>query len=139
MPTGSPHRDLASNRKARHHYDILDTYEAGLLLLGTEVKSLRTNGGSIQEAYVVIDKGEVWLKKASIVPYQMAHLFNHEEIRDRKLLLHHREILKLKQSSQEKGLTIIPLSLYLKRGNVKIKIALAKGRSQYDKRTKLKE
>ncbi len=132
--------ELVSNRKATHDYEILETYEAGIVLLGTEIKSLRNHGGSLQEAYVLItDSGEAILKNASIAPYKFGNLFNHEERRDRKLLLHKREMAKLKTLSQEKGLTLIPLGMYLKNGFVKVKIAVAKGKRSYDKRAALKE
>ena len=132
--------ELVSNRKATHDYEILETYEAGIVLLGTEIKSLRTHGGSLQDAYVLItEAGDPILKNASIAPYRFGNLFNHEERRDRKLLLHKREIAKLQSLSQEKGLTLIPLGMYLKNGYVKVKVAIAKGKRSYDKRAALKE
>ncbi len=132
--------ELVSNRRASHDYTILDTYEAGIMLVGTEVKSLRAHGGSLQEAYVLVtDLLVPLLKNANIAPYRFGNLFNHEEKRDRKLLMHKREILKLKALSQEKGLTLIPLSMYLKGGFVKVKIAVCKGKRSYDKRSALKE
>lgn len=132
--------DLVSNRRATHDYEILDTFEAGIVLLGTEIKSLRNHGGSLQEAYILVtDSGDVLLKNSSIAPYKFGSVFNHEERRERKLLLHKREILKLKSLSQEKGLTLIPLGMYLKNGYVKVKIAVAKGKRTYDKRAALKE
>jgi SsrA-binding protein len=132
--------ELVSNRRATHDYEILETYEAGIVLLGTEIKSLRGHGGSLQEAYILVStSGEVILKNASIAPYKFGSIYNHEEKRERKLLLHKREIAKLKTLSQEKGLTLIPLSLYLKQGFVKVKVAVAKGKRAYDKRASLKE
>ncbi len=132
--------DLVSNRRATHDYEILDTYEAGIALLGTEIKSLRNHGGSLQDAYVLVtDSGDVLLKNASIAPYKFGSIHNHEDRRERKLLLHKREILKLKSLSQEKGLTLIPLGMYLKNGYVKVKVAVAKGKRTYDKRSALKE
>ncbi len=132
--------ELVSNRRATHEYEILETFEAGIVLLGTEIKSLRNHGGSLQEAYVLIsDSGVAILKNASIAPYKFGSLFNHEERRERKLLLHKREILKLKSLSTEKGLTLIPLAMYLKEGYVKVKIAVAKGKRTFDKRAALKE
>ncbi|QVL54781.1 MAG: SsrA-binding protein SmpB [Simkaniaceae bacterium] len=131
--------ELVSNRRARHDYEILEALEAGMSLQGTEIKSLRDHGGSLQEAYVIIDKMEAWLKGASIAPYSFGNIHNHEEKRDRKLLLHKREIEKLKRSIQEKGLTIIPLAIYLKRGRAKVKIAVARGKKQHDKRSAIKE
>jgi len=131
--------ELVSNRRARHDYEILEALEAGMSLQGTEIKSLRDHGGSLQEAYVIIDKMEAWLKGASIAPYSFGNIHNHEEKRDRKLLLHKREIEKLKRSIKEKGLTIIPLAIYLKRGRAKVKIAVARGKKQHDKRSAIKE
>ncbi len=131
---------LVSNRRAYHDYEVLETFEAGIALLGTEVKSLRNHGGSLQDAYILVtQEGIVILKNSSITPYRFGNLFNHEERRDRKLLLHKREILKLRTLSQEKGLTLIPLALYLKKGRVKIKIGCARGKKLYDKRAALKE
>ena len=132
--------DLASNRRATYDYAILDTFEAGISLLGTEVKSLRIHGGNLQGAYVLVDlQNDVWLKYCSIAPYKFGVTFTHEEKRDRKLLLHKREIEKLKKASEEKGLTLIPLSMYLKNGRVKVKIGIAKGKKAYDKRAAIKE
>jgi SsrA-binding protein len=131
--------ELVSNRRARHEYEILETVEAGIVLLGTEIKSLRNHGGSLQDAYVVIDKGEAYLKQASIAPYKFGNVFNHEERRDRKLLLHFYEITKLKKSIEQKGLTIIPLAMYLKKGIVKVKLGVAKGKKRHDKRHAIKE
>ena len=131
--------ELVSNRRAFHDYEILDTYEAGMILLGTEIKSLRNHGGSLQEAYVLISEGKVILKNATIAPYRFGSLYNHPEKRERQLLLHKREILKLQSASQEKGLTLIPLALYLKNGFVKCKIGVAKGKKSYDKRQSLKQ
>ena len=131
--------ELVSNRKARHNYEIIETYEAGIALLGTEIKSLRHHGGGLQDAYVVIDKNEAWLKNASIAPYHYGNIHNHEERRDRKLLLHRREIDKLKRIVDQKGLTLIPLSLYLSKGRVKVKLAVARGKKLYDKRKATQE
>ena len=105
--------ELVSNRRATHDYEILDTYEAGIILKGTEIKSLRDHGGSLQDAYVLVsDRNDVILKNSSIAPYRFGGVFNHEERRDRPLLLHKREIAKLKSFSTEKGLTLIPLGMY---------------------------
>jgi SsrA-binding protein len=131
--------DLVSNRKAFHNYEILETFEAGIVLAGTEIKSLRSGGGSLQDAYVVLHHGETWLKNCSIAPYKFGNIYNHEERRERKLLLHKREILKLKSQVEEKGLAIIPLAMYLKKGFVKVKIAIARGKKAYDKRASIKE
>lgn len=131
--------ELVSNRKATYEYEILDTWEAGIVLVGTEIKSLRNHGGSLQDSYVIVSKGEVILKNASIAPYKFGNLFNHEERRDRKLLLHKREIEKLYTLSQEKGLTLIPLGMFLKNGFVKVKIACCRGKKLHDKRASIKE
>lgn len=131
--------DLVSNRRATHDYEILDTLEAGIALLGTEIKSLRDNGGTLQDAYIKIFDNEAWLIGSSIAPYRFGNVHNHEEKRDRKLLLHKREIATLRVATQEKGLTIIPLSFYLKNGRVKVRIATAKGKKTLDKRHAIKE
>ena len=131
--------ELVSNRKATHQYEILDTWEAGIMLLGTEIKSLRGHGGSLQDSYILVSGRDVILKNASIAPYKFGNVFNHEERRDRKLLLHKWEIEKLSTLSQEKGLTLIPLSMYLKDGFVKVKIASCRGKKLHDKRASLKE
>lgn len=132
-------RDLVKNRRALHDYEILETCEAGIVLLGTEIKSLRQHHGSLHEAHIRPDEGALWLVGASIPPYRFGNIYNHEEKRDRKLLLHHREIEHLSRSVQEKGLTLIPLAMYLVRGRVKVKVALAKGKRLYDKRETLQK
>lgn len=132
-------QDLVSNRRATHDYEILETFEAGVALQGTEVKSLRNNGGSLQESYIKVIRNEVWLIGSNIAVYRYGNIHNHEEKRDRKLLMHKREINRLKEASQEKGLTLIPLSFYLKQGRVKARIAIAKGKKSYDKRHDIKE
>lgn len=138
MPDEKP-KDLVSNRRARHDYEILETFETGIALQGTEIKSIRNNGASLQEAYVKIFHNEVWLVGCSIAPYRYGNVHNHEERRDRKLLLHKREIERLRIATQEKGLTIIPLAFYLKSGRIKVRIALAKGKKSPDKRADMKE
>jgi SsrA-binding protein len=130
--------DLVSNRKAHHNYEILETLESGIVLLGTEIKSLRDHGGNLQDSYVVFHRGEAYLKNSSISPYKFGNIYNHEERRERKLLLHKRELLRLKSVIDEKGLTIIPLSMYLKHGLVKVRLGVAKGKKAYDKRASLK-
>ncbi|MGE5195699.1 MAG: SsrA-binding protein SmpB [Anaerolineae bacterium] len=130
--------ELVSNRRAFHDYEILETFESGIVLLGTEIKSLREHGGGLQDSFIDISQDEAWLKNASIAPYRFGNIYNHEEKRPRKLLLHKREIAKLKTSTAEKGLTLIPLSLYLKNGYVKVKVAIAKGKKAYDKRQALR-
>ncbi len=131
--------DLVSNRRGAYDYEILETFEAGIVLQGTEIKSLRDNGGSLQEAYVKVINRELWLIGCSIAPYRYGNIHNHEDKRDRKLLMHKREIARLKEATQEKGLTIIPLAFYLKEGRVKVKIACAKGKKNIDKRATIKE
>lgn len=139
MSKKSPPNELVSNRKARHNFEIIDTFEAGIVLTGTEVKSLRDNGGSLQEAYIRVKSGEIWLLKCHIAHWKYGNVHNHEETRERKLLMHKKEIQRLKTATQEKGLTIVPLSFYLKGGKVKVKLATARGKSHLDKRKTLKE
>jgi SsrA-binding protein len=131
--------DLVSNRKAFHDYEILETFEAGILLMGTEVKSLRAHSGNLQDAYILVSGTVAVLKNCSIAPYAQGITFGHEEKRERKLLLHKRELARLEKAGQEKGLAIIPLAFYLKGGIIKVKIAIAKGRKTYDKRAALKK
>lgn len=132
--------ELVSNRKAGHDYEILETFEAGIVLVGTEIKSLKNHGGSLQDSYVDAKGAEFWLLNSSISPYTFGNVFNHEEKRPRKLLMHKREIAKIRRTVIEKGLVLIPLSIYLnKKGIAKVKIAIAKGKKAYDKRAALKE
>lgn len=131
--------DLVSNKRATFNYEILETFESGIALQGTEIKSLRDHGGSLQEAYVKIISNEIWLVGCNIAKYRYGNVHNHEERRDRKLLMHKREIAKLKVATQEKGLTIIPLAMFLKDGRAKVKIGLAKGKNTVDKRETIKE
>lgn len=126
---------IARNKKARHEYSILDTYEAGMSLTGTEVKALRLGRASLVDAWVEIDRyGEAWLHGANIPVYAMGTWTNHAPTRKRKLLLHKQEIGKLMQKVQSKGLTIVPLELYFLRGRAKVEIALAEGKQEWDKR-----
>ncbi|MEW6717489.1 MAG: SsrA-binding protein SmpB [Chloroflexota bacterium] len=125
---------VATNRKARHDFFILDTYEAGIALKGSEIKSIRAGQISIKEAYIRIEDMEAWLINAHIAPYDPASHFNHDPTRPRKLLLHHQEITRLWDDVRQKGATIIPLRVYLSSGRAKIEIALAKGKKAYDKR-----
>ncbi len=125
---------VATNRKARFQYFLLETFEAGIVLQGSEIKSIRAGQISLNEAYVRIEEDEVWLVEAHIAPYGQASFFNHEPKRRRKLLLNRREINHLARKVQEKGLTIIPVRVYLKDGRAKVEIALAKGKKTYDKR-----
>ncbi len=125
---------VATNRKARHQYHFHDTYEAGLVLQGTEIKSIRAGRVSLQEGFVLFEGGEAWLVNVHIAQYDPASRQNHEPRRRRKLLLHRREIDRLQGRAQEKGYTIVPTKLYLKDGRAKVEIALAKGKKLYDKR-----
>lgn len=128
---------IAQNRKARHDYAILDTYEAGVALVGTEVKSLRLGRASLVEAYATVDDGEVWLRGLNIPEYTLGSWTNHEPRRTRKLLLHREEIERLIGKIREGGLTLVPLSLYFSDGKVKCELALARGKRAYDKRADL--
>jgi SsrA-binding protein len=132
-------KELVSNRRAGYNYEILETFEAGIALQGTEIKSLRDNGGSLQEAYVKVQGNELWLTGCTIAPYRYGNIHNHDEKRERKLLMHKREIHKLLNASQISGLALIPLSFYLKNGRVKVKIAIGKGKKTFDKRETIKE
>lgn len=128
---------IAQNRRARHDYSILDEYEAGVALLGTEVKSLRLGRASLVDAYATVDDGEVWLRGLHIPEYTQGSWTNHEPRRTRKLLLHRGEIDRLIGKIKEGGLSLVPLSLYFSDGKVKCELALAKGKKSYDKRTDL--
>ena len=132
-------RTLAENRKARHDFFIEEVYEAGIELIGTEVKSIRMGKVNLKESYAEIKNGEMFIVGMHISPYEMGNIFNRDPLRDRKLLLHKEEILKLQQLSQRDGYTLIPLSLYLKNGRVKLSVAVAKGKKNYDKRDALLE
>ncbi len=127
-------KSICKNRKARYDYHILETFEAGMVLLGTEVKSLRAGKASLTDAYGSIEKGELWLVGLHITPYDKAAIDNHEPERRRKLLLNWRELKKITVKVQDKGLTLIPLALYFKGGWAKAEIALAQGKRKYDKR-----
>lgn len=132
--------DLVRNRKALHNYHILDTWEAGIALQGTEVKALRAGRGQLQDAYVDAAGGELWLKQANISPYEFGTYANHDPLRPRKLLLHRAEILKIIAKVERKGFTLVPLAIYLNaKGKIKVKIALAEGKTHGDKREALKE
>jgi SsrA-binding protein len=130
---------IAQNRKARHNYDIEDTYEAGIVLTGTEVKSLRAGRASLVDGYAEVRDGEVWLRNVHIPEYDQGSWTNHEPRRSRKLLMRRDEISRLIGKTRERGLTLIPLSLYFKDGYAKVEIALAKGRKTHDKRQALVE
>ena len=129
---------IAENRKARHDYTIEDEYEAGLVLLGTEVKSLRQGRVNLKDSYARIKDGEVYVYQIHIGPYPFAYYGNHDPLRPRKLLLHKREIKRLYGKVNEKGHTLVPLRIYFKDGKVKLTLALAKGKRQYDKREAIK-
>jgi SsrA-binding protein len=129
---------VARNPKATHDFHVLDTIEAGLVLTGTEVKSLRRRGASIKEGYARVSRGEVWIEKLNITPYEQGNRYNHDPIRARKLLLHRREIEKLIGAVERDGLALIPLELYFIRGRAKLLLALAKGKKAHDKREDLK-
>jgi SsrA-binding protein len=134
MPKETGHKVIASNRRARHDYSILDTYEAGLVLVGTEVKSLRAGKASLADAFATVDDGEVFLRGLHIPEYDRGTWTNHEPRRTRKLLLHRGEIEKLIGKTKESGLSLVPLSMYFKDGKVKVELALARGKRAYDKR-----
>jgi len=130
---------VARNRRARHEFDLLETVEAGLVLTGTEVKSLRNGKASLEESYAAVERDEVWLYGCDIPEYLQANRMNHKPKRPRKLLLHRREIDKLIAKSSERGLTIVPLKIYFKDGIAKVEISVARGRKLYDKREALKK
>lgn len=130
---------VSDNRQARYLYEILETYEAGIALAGTEVKSIRAGKVNLRDGYAFIRNGEAWLSNVHISPYQAGgEYFNHEPRRVRKLLLHRREINKLIGQVEQQGLTLVPLKMYFKRGRVKVSIGLAKGKKLYDKRETIK-
>jgi SsrA-binding protein len=130
---------VASNRKARHDYSIEDVYEAGIVLTGTEVKALRAGRASLVDGFVSVDGGEAWLEGVHIPEYTQGTWTNHAPRRKRKLLLHREEITRLDSRVREKGLTIVPLSLYFLDGRAKVEIALARGKREWDKRQALRE
>jgi SsrA-binding protein len=127
-------RVVAENRKARHDYHVLDTWEVGVVLVGTEVKAIREGRVNLRDSYARVDNGEVWLLNVHISPYSHRGYAQHAELRQRKLLLHRHEIRKLVGRTAEKGLTLVPLELYFNRGRVKVLLALAKGKQAHDKR-----
>ncbi len=129
---------IASNRKARHNYHISNEMEAGIVLVGTEVKSIRQGRINLKDSYADIKNGELFLKQMHITPYKYAYYDNHDPLRTRKLLLHKRELKKLTVKVAERGFTIVPLKVYFKNGKIKIQIGLAKGKKLYDKRESIK-
>jgi SsrA-binding protein len=134
-----PVRPIVSNRKARHEYEVLSTLEAGLVLQGTEVKSLREGKANLQDAFASFERGELWLSNLHISPYEPGNRFNHDPLRRRKLLLHRRELRKLVGQVEQKGLTLVPLDLHFRGGVAKVTIALVRGKKLHDKRADIKQ
>ena len=132
-------RDIAVNRRARHEFHIEETLEAGIVLLGSEIKALREGKANLKDSYGRIEGDEVWLWNAHISPYAPASQFGHEPTRTRKLLLHREEISRLTGKVKERGLTLVPLRLYFKRGRAKVELALARGKKHHDKRDAIRE
>ena len=132
-------KTVCENRKARHDYFIHETYEAGIELQGTEVKSLRAGKANLRDSYAEVKDGEVFVEHMHISPYEQGNIFNHEPLRRKRLLLHKREILKLFGKTREKGFTLVPLKIYFKHGRAKMELALASGKHNYDKRDALHE
>lgn len=132
-------RTIVSNRKARHEFELLEFFEAGIVLTGSEIKSIRAGKANLQEAYVSVEAGEAWLTGSYIAPYEMAGYAGHEPTRRRKLLLHRKEIDQLHFDVRAKGVTLVPLRLYLKDGLAKLEIALARGKQLHDKRQAIRE
>lgn len=128
---------IAQNRRARHDYEILDTYEAGLALLGTEVKSMRMGKANLSDGYARFQAGEGWLHGVRVEPYGAGNQFNHDPERPRKLLLNRSEISRILGRTEEKGLTLVPLRLYFKRGRAKVEIAIVRGKKQHDRRREI--
>jgi SsrA-binding protein len=131
---GSDIVPISRNKRAFHEFEIFDTLECGLVLTGTEVKSLRAGFGSLEEAYAKIDQGELWLINSDIPEYSMAHRFNHKPKRPRKLLLHKRELTKFASKAAQQGYTLVPLKMYFKKGRAKVELAVARGKKLHDKR-----
>lgn len=132
--TAEPRRLIAENRKARHDYHVLEVFETGVVLLGTEVKAIREGRVNLRDSFARLDRGEVWLMNVHISPYSHRGYADHPEKRQRKLLMHRHEIQKLTGKVAEKGLTLVPLEMYFKEGRVKVALALAKGKQAHDKR-----
>ncbi|GAX00970.1 SsrA-binding protein SmpB [Secundilactobacillus silagei] len=129
---------MAQNKKARHDYAILNTYEAGLVLTGTEIKSIRAKRVNLTDGFAQVRNGEAWLMNIHISEYTQGNRFNHDPLRNRKLLLHKKEIARLAGETQDKGITIVPLRIYLKNGFAKVLLGVAKGKHEYDKRETIK-
>ncbi len=138
MSRDSDRRVVARNRKARHIFDVLETFEAGMELKGPEVKSIRAGHVSFRDAFARVERGEVWLHSLHISPYEQANRFNEDPVRPRRLLLNKKEIRRLAEKVDEKGLTLVPLDIYFCRGYAKVTLAVARGRKLYDKREELK-
>ena len=132
-------RVISENRKARHNYTVLDTLECGIILVGSEVKSLRIGGLSLDESYASVKDNDVWLIAANIAEYKYSHGLNHEPKRKRKLLLHRREIRKFADKAGEKGLTLVPLKMYFKEGRAKVLLGICRGKQKQDKRNSMKD
>lgn len=139
MPLKRGIKPLAQNRKARHDFFIEDTYECGLSLVGTEVKSIRAGKVNLKDSYAKVKDGECWVVGMHVSPYEQGNIFNRDPFRTRKLLLHKREISKLRSLSEADGYSLVPLQLYLKDGKVKLELAVAKGKKLYDKRAAIAE
>lgn len=137
-PSAERKQSVARNPKATYDYHVLETWETGIVLTGTEVKSLRSGKASIKEAYARVRNGEVFLEGMNITPYEQGNRYNHDPVRARKLLLHKKEIQKLIGAVEQRGLTLVPLELYFKNGRAKIALALGKGKKQHDKREAIK-
>ena len=137
-PSAERKQSVARNPKATYDYHVLETWETGIVLTGTEVKSLRSGKASIKEAYARIRNGEVFLEGMNITPYEQGNRYNHDPVRARKLLLHRKEIQRLIGAVEQRGLTLVPLELYFKNGRAKIALALGKGKKQHDKREAIK-
>ncbi|MFK5676683.1 SsrA-binding protein SmpB [Ligilactobacillus sp. LYQ60] len=132
-------KTLAQNKKARHDYQIVSTIEAGIALTGTEIKSVRASRVTLKDGFAQVRNGEVWLMNVHIAQYAQGNRFNHDELRNRKLLLHKKEIARLAGETQRKGITLVPLKMYLKHGFAKVLLGIAEGKHEYDKRQTLKK
>ena len=139
QPEKQEKQSIARNKRARHDYELLDTWEAGVVLTGTEVKSLGGGKANIADAYAIVNDGEVYLLNLHIAPYEQGNQFNHDPTRTRKLLLHRKEIRRMIGAVERQGLTLVALELYFKRGRAKVAIALGRGKKQHDKRQDIKK
>ena len=135
---GDSHQFIARNPRASHDYHILDSWEAGLVLTGTEVKALRGGKASIKEAFARLRNGEIWLEGMNVTPYEQGNRYNHDPVRPRKLLMHRKEIERLIGAVERQGLTLVPLELYFARGRVKVRLALGRGKKSHDRREDVK-